>query len=269
MPVDALFDPRQFGAFFQRDERVSHSFAAHPPGAADAMHVVVAELGHVKIDNVRNIGDVNSASHDIGGHQVPKRSGTKRLHDPVSASLLQVAVNAIDALDPLGEPLVGALRAAFGSAEDNRPLRLFAGEQAAEQVEFSAWIDRKIVLIDRFDGNVVRRKVERLRLEHVAPREPFDGRRHGGAKQQRLSLARTTTENFLDVGPKTDIQHPIGFVKYDTPDFIQFQCVAANMVQHAARRADDHLCSTLQFLDLAADWLAAINGDATDAAAMG
>ena len=50
--VDAHFDARQFVAFLGRDEGVSHALAAHAAGAADAVHVVVAELGDIVVDDV-------------------------------------------------------------------------------------------------------------------------------------------------------------------------------------------------------------------------
>ncbi len=45
--IDQLFDAGQLAPLLGGDERVGDPFAAHPAGAADAMHVIVADLrGH-------------------------------------------------------------------------------------------------------------------------------------------------------------------------------------------------------------------------------
>src|SRR5208337_2725369 len=92
-PIDANFDPRQFPAFLGRDEREGHALAAHAAGAADAMHVIVAELGDVEVDDVRDAGDVDSAADNVGGHQPADPAFAKGLHHTVASRLLQVAVD--------------------------------------------------------------------------------------------------------------------------------------------------------------------------------
>ena len=48
----------------------------------------------------------------------------------------------------------------------------------------------------------------------------------------------------------------------------QVERAAAEVVEHAAGRADDDLGAALQFVDLAADRLAAVDGHAVDFAAV-
>ena len=54
-----------------------------------------------------------------------------------------------------------------------------------------------------------------------------NGRRHRGAQQQRLPLARAASQDLLHVGTEADIQHPIGFVQNHAVDVVQRERVAA------------------------------------------
>ena len=138
---------------------------------------------------------------------------------------------------------------------------IFAGHQLFQQIEFPLGIDREIKLLDRFDRDFVRRKVERFRIAHVALGQPFDRRRHRGAEQQRLPRCGAAAQNPFDVGPKADVEHAIGFVEHDEFQVAERQRAAAHVIQHAAGRADDDLGAALQLFDLAADRLAAVQGD--------
>ena len=125
-PLDAHLDPRQLGAFLWRDERIGDAFATHPPRATHAMHVVIAKRGDVVIDDVRDAGNVDAAADHVGGHQVLDFALAKTRHDAVAVVLLQVAVDAIHALGPLGQAALHLVGAAFRATEDDRLPRIFA-----------------------------------------------------------------------------------------------------------------------------------------------
>ena len=90
--------------------------------------------------------------------------------------------------------------------------------------------------------------------------QPLHRRGQRGAEQQRLPRLRAAAEDLLDVGPEADVEHAIGLVQHDHPQFAPDQCAAAHQVQHAARRADDERIALVDLLDLIADRLAAVNG---------
>jgi hypothetical protein len=86
-------------------------------------------------------------------------------------------------------------------------------------------------------------------------------RRHRGLTQ-RLPLGRAALENPLDVRPKADVEHPIGFVQNHDLDLGKVDGPASQVIEHAARRANDDLRSLAQLFDLLPDRLAAIDGGA-------
>ena len=91
--------------------------------------------------------------------------------------------------------------------------------------------------------------------------KPFDRRRNRGAQQQRLPRRGAIAQNPLDVGPKADVEHPIGFVEHDEFQIVEGKRAAAHVVEHSAGRADDQLRASLEFFDLSADRLAAVQSD--------
>ena len=118
---------------------------------------------------------------------------------------------------------------------------LLALEQLDEQVEFLLVVDREVELLDRLDGLGLGREVHHLGVAHVRAGQPFDRRGDRGAQQQRLPLLGAAAEDFFDVGPEADVEHPVGLVEHDDLEVAQIERAAADEVEHAAGRADDDL----------------------------
>ena len=72
---------------------------------------------------------------------------------------------------------------------------------------------------------------------------------------------RAAAENFFDIGTETDVEHSIGLVEDDDFQIAEFQGATSEMIENAAGRADDHFRAAAEFVDLATDRLAAIQGD--------
>jgi hypothetical protein len=267
--VDAFFDAGEFGAFVGSDEGVGDAFAAHAAGAADAMDVVVAEAGDVVVDDVGNARNVDAAADDVGGDEDFDPAAAEVGHHAIAAALVHVAMHALDAVDFLAQPLIDFFGAAFGAAEDDCLARFFAGEQAEQQVELSLRVDGEIKLLDRFDGDVFRREVDRLGVAHVALGQLGDRRRDGGAEEERLSIGGAALEDSFDIGAEADVEHAIGFVEDDERQPREIDGTAGEVVEDAAGRADDDVDAAAKFFNLLTDGFATVDGDAMDAAALG
>src|SRR5262245_14497918 len=93
--VDAHFDSRQLVPFLRRDERKCDPFAPHAPGAANAVDIIIRELRHIVVDDVRNTGDIDASSDDVGGHKIADLALPKISHHTVASALAQVAMDAV------------------------------------------------------------------------------------------------------------------------------------------------------------------------------
>src|ERR1039457_259786 len=78
--AEGAFQPRQVDAFVLRDQADRLARLAHPGGAADAMDVAVGLVGQIEVDDVRNVGDVESAGGHVGRDHHAKLSRAEARH---------------------------------------------------------------------------------------------------------------------------------------------------------------------------------------------
>ena len=88
--------------------------------------------------------------------------------------------HGFDFLTQLAGDLVGAT---LGAAKNDRLFGLFAIDQAQEQVKLQFRVDREVILVDRVHGGIAGRKIELLRVDHIAFRKTLDRRRNRGGEQ--------------------------------------------------------------------------------------
>src|SRR5207245_1354604 len=98
---------------------------AHAAGAADAVDVVLRVLREVVVDNVRDVGHIDSATDNIRGDEVDDFTLAEGLHDAVALALLQIAVHGGDAFVLLAEFLINFVGPAFALAEADALPRVF------------------------------------------------------------------------------------------------------------------------------------------------
>ena len=63
------FDVHHEAFLVQADQADGLAVGAGAPGAADAVHVVFADVGNFVVHHVRQVFDVDAAGRDVGGHQ--------------------------------------------------------------------------------------------------------------------------------------------------------------------------------------------------------
>ncbi len=92
-----------------------------------------------------------------------------------------------------------------------------------------------------------------------------DAARHGGRKHQRAAIGGRFFQNEFQIFAEAEIEHLVGFVKHNSADRRQVECIALDVVAQATRRADDDMGTTLQRPALVADIHAADAGCDGDA----
>ena len=78
------------------DERVGGALDAGPARSADPVRVRVDVAGHVEVDDVADVRDVEAARRHVRRHQDGELSLLEGVDDGVALVLRQVAVNAAD-----------------------------------------------------------------------------------------------------------------------------------------------------------------------------
>ena len=137
------------------------------------------------------------------------------------------------------------------AAENDRLGWFFTFQEFEQRVHFLFGCDADETLLDRLDRDVFIRAIDHYRLEQVAVRKfanPFVQR---GAEQQGLAILRTSTQNLLDARSKSDIEHPVSLVEDHTPQPVQPQRTALNVIDHTTRCPYHDLHALLQSRQLA------------------
>ncbi len=89
-----------------------------------------------------------------------------------------------------------------------------------------------------------------LRIVQVCMREFLNFRREGSREHQGLTLLRGGIEDRVDLDREAHIKHTVRFVEDDETRVFEQARVAAQMVVHAARRADNQTRAVIKLLEL-------------------
>ena len=260
--LDGAFDQFQLTEFPGRDEGDGHASIAGAARPADAVDVAFRILGHIEIDHVGDIVDIEAAGRHIGGDKDIHLVLAELLHYAVTLALAQIAVQPLCLVAPRGKGDDELIHTLFGAAEDDHLEIIRRIEDAAETVHL---VPGLIVVL----GNGRRRDDflvdgHKLRCPHIFLADAQDGPGHRRGKEHRLAVHRDLFDDRLDILDKAHIEHFIRFVKDEELNMVQFDRPSVQMVQEASRRADHDLDTAAQVADLALDRLTAVDRQYTD-----
>ena len=228
------------------DEGEGGAAAAGASGPADPVDVLLGILGHVVVDDVLDIGNVQAASSNIGGHQEIERARAEIGHDAIALALAEVAMDSLggDAgrLELSGE----TVDADLGVAEDKRAAEAALFVDMAERGELVALGDFAVDLFDALGGALFGVDGHAVRAAHVAVDQAADALGHGGTEERGLAFLRNGAEDVIDIAGKPDIEHLIGFIQDDEVNGAEFEGATLEVVDDAPGRADNNVGALLE-----------------------
>src|SRR5712691_1009620 len=124
-------------------------------------------------------------------------------------------------------------------------------QQLDQTVEFVPLGDFVVDLFHRLDGGHFHLDPRPFGIVQVAIDEVVDLNRDRGREQRRLAVARGAPQDALDVWLEAHIEHAIGLVQHHHTHLTEAQRAAPQVVDDAARSADDDLIAAAHALDLA------------------
>ena len=80
-----------------------------------------------------------------------------------------------------------------------------------------------------------------------------------GGKERGLPRRRRLREDRVDVFGEAHVEHLVGFVEHEHFDAVEVERLAAQVIEHAARRADDDVGAAAQRADLVIHRRAAVD----------
>ena len=108
---------------------------AGPAGAADPVDVGLLVFRALVVDDVRDVGDVDAAGRDVGGHQHVDLAGPERAQRLLAGALAEVAVHGGGGEPALGEVVGDPLRGALGAGEDHGQAAALGLQHPGEQLD--------------------------------------------------------------------------------------------------------------------------------------
>ena len=155
-----LLDVAQVEFFLGRGEGERPAIFARASGASNAVDVVLGVRGHVEVDHICHVGDVDAARQDVGCHQhahlavgkAPQRAGT--------LVLVAVAVDgrALDAC--LAQAPADGVGAVLSAHKDNHALGALAMQNLYEGVVLGLVRDGQHILVNRLGGCALVRNLD-------------------------------------------------------------------------------------------------------------
>jgi len=201
---------------------------------------------------VREVRHVDTPRSHVGRHQ-----DVDRLVAELAENLLALGLRHV-AVQPLGRIALGhqtrrhLVHADLRAAEDDAVKVRFDVDDARHGVELVGFAHLEIDLVREVGRQVLRLHAQHLRIAHVSLRKTDDPLGHRGRKEQHAAVFARMAHDLLDILHEAHVEHFIGFVQDQETDLVQFERTAADVVQHAPRRADDDVDAPRQAAQLLA-----------------
>lgn len=214
--------------------------------SADAMDVFLGVLGDIEVDHVVDIRDIESAGSDVRGNEELELAGAEVGHDAIALALAEVAVDSAGR-DAGGVELgCQTIHTDLRATEDERTAEAFGFVEVTEGEELFAVRDFAVELLDTIGGAVIGGDSDALSVSHVPVDDAADAFGHGCAEEARLAVLRRDAKDVVDVMGEADIEHLVCFVEDGEAHVSEGECAALDVVNNAARGANDDVDATFE-----------------------
>ena len=222
-------------AFFVHANKVDgRAIGAGAAGAANAVHIVFADVGDFVVHYVRQFIDVDTACGNVGGDQGAHIAALEASQRLGARSLAFVAMQGHGADAVLFQIFGHVVSAKFGAGKDQYLAPVLAVDDVRQQGFFLAAPHRVDDLVDALHRGVARGHLHALRVFEQRGGQVANLVAKGGREQQALLVARHQGQHFFHIMDKAHIQHAVGFVEHQNLHLTQVQHALLVQVQQAA-----------------------------------
>ncbi|MNZ67232.1 hypothetical protein D3C78_854700 [compost metagenome] len=225
------------------DQRHRQAFVTGTAGTANTVYVLVAAARHIEVDHQIQAVDVQAARGDVGGNQNLGAALFQALDGQLAVFLILVTVQD-ERFVVLGHQMtVDAVSHHPGVGEDDRFVVGLVFQQPLDDLLFVLVVVGSDDLLAGTFGQLadtVEHQVLRG-FQHLADHVAQAGTASGGGEQHGLLAVRALVAQTLDVFGKAHVEHAVGFVENDHLDMLQVQVAGIELLEQAARGADQHV----------------------------
>jgi hypothetical protein len=236
-----LLDLAQQVLLARRHEQNGLALTAGAARTADPVDVGLGVVRDVEVDHEADALDVEASGGDVGRHEDVHTTVAERLNGALTEVLGNVTVDGRGLEAPSAKLLGDFLRLLLGPHEGDDAVVLLDLEDASHGVQLVGVHDLHVALADVGRRRRLGLDANLDRIVKVLFRELADRLGHGCREQGDLLFLGRLGQDLLDIFGKAHPKHLVGLVENEVLDVGQVQRAALEVVDHAARSADDDL----------------------------
>ena len=195
------------------DHGVCDPVVACAPGASDAVHIRLADVGDFEVDNVTHPLDVDASGGDVGGHKHLDLSASERIHGAVALRLALVPMDGFSTDAVFLQVADDFICAVLRPREHERCFHLRTIEQLDQQVAFGSLTHEQHALVHCLSSAADPGHLDPDGVGEDRFRQFDNALWHGCAEEQALTLFREHGDDASDVVNEAHVQHGVGLVQ--------------------------------------------------------
>ena len=249
----------QHAHFPRRNKQNRITGSSRAARTTDTVDVSLNVVGHVVVDDMADARHVQAARGNVSRDHDVQLLVLQLLNCAFPLLLIHIAVQCrtwVAAGFQFFRQLYGCR---FRSHKNQRGVDLFHFENAGQCIKLMQARYLPVALTNRGNRARLAANLEFFRIVKMAARYGADLIWHRRREQRDLTLLRRVLKNPFHIIDKAHTQHFIAFIQHDGADACQRKCFPAQVIHHAARRADNDVHSALQHAQLCAHALTAVH----------
>ena len=207
-------------------------------------------IGKIKIEHVRDVLYIDTATGDIGSHQHKHITFFERGKGFGSGGLTLVTMDGIGWNANLAELLRQTVRSMFGSCENNPARHHLSLDKVNEQLALVTFLDERNVLLDTVGGGRFWTDVNFNRPVKHSAGQCTNGFGHGCTEHEILTLVWNKGEDTLNVLAKAHVKHAVSLIQNEVLHLAQINMALIVKVQEAPWCCDQNIHATSKSFDL-------------------
>lgn len=222
------------------DEVDGNTLTTETTTTTNSVDVVLLGDGEIKVDDERNLLNIDTTGQQISGNQDTGRTRSELLHNGVTLGLVHLTVNGRDS-ELLGSKTLGNhVDLSLGVAENDGLGDRDSLVQVAEDLELVLLlVNVNVELLDTFKSKLVLLNKNADGVAHEFGGDLKNILGHGGRQKNDLNLSREVLENVVNLGLKTAGKHLISLIKNKHLDGVGLKDSTADNVMDTAGGTDN------------------------------
>ena len=255
------------------DEGKGGTSVTSTTGTANPVDVVVNVAGKVVVDNLRDVGDVQTTGSNICGAHDGSVAALEAAEGILTLSLGLVAMNGAGGEALGAENVLKVVARALGLDEDKDESLLDGKEETHQRLELVTVLDVLNGLGNVLTGRTDAADGEEDVLTHEVTRETLDVGGEGCREHHRLTIVAEghalLLDDATDLRLEAHVQHAISLIEDEELDGLHGNATTLDEIDETAGSSDEHIATALDLAELIPDVGTTVDDDGSNAGGVG